>query len=69
MPEETAIAIEAPPTHCAQCGAEYRHIQHPMKPLGVIMYSECDCKPVMTTQQVGPNASVTITTMVPPERK
>lgn len=51
------------PSHCPQCGAEYRNIQHPLKPPGVIMTRECDCKPVFTT--VGANS---IVTMVPPKR-
>lgn len=56
------------PTHCAQCGAEYRNIQHPLKPPGVIIQRLCECTPVMTTQQTGPNSVIQITTMVPPEK-
>lgn len=60
---ENTIHIEAPPTHCTACGAEYRNIQHPLKPLGVTMMRVCDCKPVYTT--VG---STTFVTMVPPTK-
>lgn len=63
------IRVEAPPTHCSQCGAEYRNIQHPLKPPGVIMQRVCDCTPVTTTQQVGDNATVSVTTLVPPDKK
>lgn len=66
MPEETVIHIGPPPTHCAQCGAEYRNIQHPMRPPGVIIQRLCDCVPVVTTQQTGPNSVTQITMMVPP---
>lgn len=65
--EHTVIHIEPPPTHCPQCGAEYRNIQHPLKPLGVIMRRECDCKVVTQSQQVGANA-ISVTTLVPPTR-
>jgi hypothetical protein len=67
MPGE-AICNNIPyETHCSACGAEYRNIQHPMKPLGVIMSRECDCKLVTTVQRVGDNA-ISTTTKVPPER-
>lgn len=35
---------------CETCGAEYRHIQAPHKPPGVIMMSLCDCVYEYTTQ-------------------
>jgi hypothetical protein len=60
--------IEPTPTHCKVCGAEYRNIQHPLKPLGVIMQRLCDCKPVTTIQTDERGNSVQITTLVPPER-
>ncbi len=69
MAEHTVINIEPPPTHCPQCGAEYQNIQHPMRPPGVIMMRVCECRPVTTTTQVGPNATVSVTTLIPPERK
>jgi hypothetical protein len=66
MPDTPTSCINIPemPTHCAACGAEYRNIQHPLKPPGVIMTRECDCKPVFT--QVAPG--FTTVTMVPPKR-
>lgn len=30
-------------THCSRCGAEYVNVQHPMKPLGVIVRRLCRC--------------------------
>lgn len=65
---ENTLQIPAMESHCAQCGAEYRNIQHPLKPPGVIMRRECDCKPVYTTVPSGPNAFTTVITMVPPEK-
>lgn len=67
MPEPFVIQGTPFPTHCSACGAEYRHIQHPMKPLGVIMQSLCDCTPVTTVESVGTSTTV-ITTLVPPDR-
>lgn len=57
----TTIEIPAPPTHCPNCGAEYKNIQHPMKPLGVSMMRVCDCRPVTTTKD-----GVTATVLVSP---
>jgi len=57
------IKMNAPPTHCLGCGAEYEHIQHPTKPLGVSMMMVCKCVPMTTTSH-----GVTITVLVPPER-
>ena len=34
---------------CADCGETYRHLQHPMKPLGVIAMSVCACEYVTST--------------------
>jgi hypothetical protein len=55
---DVTIHIEPPPTHCSACGAEYRNIQHPLKPPGVIIQRLCDCKPVTSYQQVGPNHTI-----------
>jgi hypothetical protein len=57
------VEIPAPATHCAGCGAEYRHIQAPHKPAGVSMMIACDCVPVVT--RVG---STSITRLVPPKQ-
>jgi hypothetical protein len=65
----TTIRVPEMPTHCTSCGAEYRNIQHPMKPPGVIMQRVCDCTPVTLTQTVGENATNSITMLVPPEKK
>lgn len=54
--------IPAPPTHCGQCGAEYRNIQHPMRPPGVTIQRLCDC--TATTKTVN---GVTTTVLVPPK--
>ncbi len=55
-------------THCPQCGAEYRNIQHPLKPLGVNMARECDCKSITTyvTDAYG-NSIGTVTKVAPPK--
>lgn len=65
--DKFVTVIEGPAweTHCKNCGAEYKNIQHPMKPLGVCMMRTCECKAI--TEQVG-NGTF-ITRMVPPERK
>lgn len=49
---------------CELCNAEYKHIQHPMKPLGVIMYSTCFCELIFETKD-----GVTITKKIPPQDK
>lgn len=49
---------------CADCGETYRHLQHPMKPLGVIAMSVCACEYVTST--VG---GVTTITKRAPARK
>jgi hypothetical protein len=60
MPD--VIHIEAPPTHCDGCGAEYENIGHPMKP-GVIVMRVCRCEVV--TQ---PIKNGTITMLIPPTK-
>lgn len=62
------FTVNSLPTHCPQCGAEYEHIQHPLKPLGVTMMSVCKCRPVVTTVAAGPNYAVQVVTMVPPDK-
>jgi predicted transcriptional regulator len=64
IPDELLKKIDEA-NHCPLCGAEYRNIQHPLKPPGVIIQRLCDCTPVTTTVQVGANAICT-TVMVPP---
>jgi hypothetical protein len=64
----STIHIDPLPTHCSVCGAEYRNIQHPLKPPGVIMQRLCDCKLETTVQNVGPNSANVITRLVPPEK-
>lgn len=59
----STINIEPQPNHCVGCGAEYRNIQHPLKPPGVIMARVCDCK--LVAQTVGPT---TVMTLVPPTK-
>ena len=56
------ITIE-PPKNCPQCGAEYRHIQAPHKPLGVSMMMVCDCTPIITNEN-----GVTVTRLVSPKQ-
>jgi len=48
---------------CPRCGAAYRHIQHPAKPAGVIMWSACDCEYVVTA-----DGASTIVTVIPPNK-
>jgi hypothetical protein len=49
-------------SHCPDCGAEYRNIQHPLKPLGVTMMRVCDCEYDSHTTTVGSNSTTIITT-------
>jgi hypothetical protein len=67
-PISHTIHIEPPPTHCANCGAEYENIQHPMKPPGVIIMRVCKCKPVYSTISLGNGNAIQVMTLVPPEQ-
>ena len=51
------------PKNCPQCGAEYRHIQAPHKPLGVSMMMVCDCTPIITNEN-----GITVTRLVSPKQ-
>ena len=55
------------PDRCDQCGAQYRNIQHPLKPPGVIMTRECNCKPVFSYVTDAHGNSIGTMTLVPPD--
>lgn len=60
------LIIEMPPTetHCPLCGVEYKNIQHPFKPPGVIIQRRCKCQLVIEEKEPG----VTVTRLVPPTK-
>src|SRR5271154_1840659 len=56
--------MNALPKICPQCKAEYRNIQAPHKPAGVIMMTVCDCELISTP--AGNVTGVTVTELVSP---
>jgi hypothetical protein len=62
--EELVIEMPSQETHCPLCGAEYKNIQHPLKPPGVIIQRQCKCKLEFEEKEPG----VTVTRLVPPPK-
>jgi hypothetical protein len=65
MDAPQSVCVNAPPTHCPYCKAEYVNVQHPNKPAGVSIMRTCDCK--VSVVQVGPNQTAMI--LEPPPAK